>query len=254
MLTHAGANEASGITTFTRPDGPGGAVRREHYAQTPLPADAVEDATGAGDVFAAGLLAVIASDRLQVELGALLGMALARHKLRYVGHSGHAQFPEVAREFIRMLDAGRRAALEPPGVFIAHGGSSDWLAVQELVETELGRPVHFFQRQPWGSVAVTEAIEANLARCSFAVCVLTAEDLTAEGRRLARQNVVHEIGLFQGRYSFDRVAVLVEEGCDYVPELAAPYSITFPHHGIRSAFRRVRRMLQDRAPRVAGRE
>ncbi|MER7009711.1 PfkB family carbohydrate kinase [Dactylosporangium sp. NPDC000555] len=238
----------SGISTFTRT---GGEVRREHYAQSTLPAGEVEDDTGAGDVFAAGLLAVITSDRLQVELGALLGMALARHKLRYVGHGGHAHFPKVARDLIRSLDAGRRAMIEPPGVFIAHGGSSDWLAVKELIETELGLPVHFFERQTWGSVAVTEALEANLALCSFAVCVLTVEDLTAEGKRFARQNVVHEIGLFQGRYGFDRVAVLAEDGCDYVPELAAPYSISFPRNGIQSAFWKVRRILKERSLDVA---
>jgi sugar/nucleoside kinase (ribokinase family) len=233
----------SGITTFTRA---GGRVRRDHHAQSALSAGEVEDATGAGDVFAAGLLAVITSDRLQVELGALLGMALARHKLRYVGHSGHAQFPRVTQELIHSLDAGRRAPVEPIGVFIAHGGSSDWLAVKELIEAELGLPVHFFERRAWGSVAVTEALEANLERCSFAVCVLTAEDLTVEGRRLARQNVVHEIGLFQGKYGFDRVVVLAEEGCDYVPELAAPYTIPFPHNGISSVFWRVRRLLKLR--------
>jgi hypothetical protein len=81
--------------------------------------------------------------------------------------------------------------------------------------------------------------------------VLTVEDLTAEGKRLARQNVVHEIGLFQGRYGFDRVVVLAEEGCDYVPELAAPYSIAFPRNGIRSVFWKVRRVLKQRSTAAA---
>jgi hypothetical protein len=43
-------------------------------------------------------------------------MALARHKLRYVGYSGHAQFPRITQELIRSLDAGRRAP------FVAHVG------------------------------------------------------------------------------------------------------------------------------------
>jgi len=85
----------SGSTTFTRDDG------RVHYAHSALTPDEVADATGAGDVFAAGLLAVIASDRRQVELGSRLGMALARHKLRHVGQSGHAQFPRITEDLIR---------------------------------------------------------------------------------------------------------------------------------------------------------
>jgi sugar/nucleoside kinase (ribokinase family) len=232
----------TGITAMTmRPSG----LRSHHYAQAILPDSAIEDATGAGDVFAAGMLAVITSDRLQIEAGALLGMELARHKLRFVGHGGHAQFPQVVRDFIRSLDPGHRWEAEPSGVFIAHGGAADWLAVKELVEAELNLRAHYFERQTWGSIAVTEAIAANLERCSFAICVLTAEDLTAEGKRLARQNVVHEIGLFQGRYGFDRVVVLAEEGCDYVPSLALPYCITFAHNGIRSTFWRVRTMIKD---------
>ncbi|HZM78770.1 MAG TPA: PfkB family carbohydrate kinase [Candidatus Limnocylindrales bacterium] len=240
-----------GITTFCVDEA---GLQRQVYPQVALPDHAIEDATGAGDVFAAGLLSVVTSDRLQVELGALLGMELARHKLRFVGHGGHAQFPTVVRGFIRSLDAGRRAPAEPLGVFIAHGGDSDWLAVKELVEGELGLPAHYFERQTWGSIAVTDAINTNLDNCSFAICVLTAEDLTAEGRRLARQNVVHEIGLFQGRYGFDRVLVLAEDGCDYMPQLAAPYSLIFPHNGIRSTFWRVRRMIKERGLGSAARK
>ena len=242
----------TGITTMTMRSG---RLLSNRYPQATLPDSAIEDATGAGDVFAAGMLAMITSGRLQVELGALLGMELARHKLRFVGHGGHAQFPQVVQDFIQSLDPRRRSSTQPPGVFIAHGGAADWLAVKDLVESELNRPAHYFERQTWASIAVTEAIIANLEHCSFAICVLTVEDLTAEGKRLARQNVVHEIGLFQGRYGFDRVVVLAEEGCDYVPQLAVPYCITFPHNGIRSTFWRVRTMIKDmhRAPATGSR-
>jgi sugar/nucleoside kinase (ribokinase family) len=82
-----------------------GAIERRHFAHAPPPDDGIQDATGAGDVFAAGLLAVIAGSRLQLELGASLGMRLARHKLRYVGAQGHAEFPAIAQSFI-----GTRAA------------------------------------------------------------------------------------------------------------------------------------------------
>lgn len=86
-----------GVVIVKRPTGiwchrnEDGRIVSEFYAHQPLPDDQVEDGTGAGDVFAAGLLVVLASQRMQIELGALLGMRLARHKLRYVGNSGHAQ-------------------------------------------------------------------------------------------------------------------------------------------------------------------
>ncbi|GAB3168839.1 hypothetical protein GCM10027059_32380 [Myceligenerans halotolerans] len=84
-----------------------------------------------------------------------------------------------------------------------------------------------------------------LDRCDFAVCVLTAEDVTPDGRRLARQNVVHEVGLFQGRYGLDRVVLLVEEGCDFVPTTAAAQTITFPRGRIQPALYKLEVALRE---------
>ncbi|HEX4220748.1 MAG TPA: carbohydrate kinase family protein, partial [Pseudonocardiaceae bacterium] len=118
---------STGIWAYRRESG---ATVGNFYPQVPLPVEEIEDATGAGDVFAAGLLVVLTSDRLQLELGSLLGMRLARHKLRYVGSAGHAQFAEVTRQFISRLDTERRTGELPRGVFIAHGANPEWLAVQ----------------------------------------------------------------------------------------------------------------------------
>ena len=43
---------------------------------------------------------------------------------------------------------------------------------------------------------------------------MTAEDENAEGRMQARMNVIHEVGLFQGRLGFEKAIVILEEGCD----------------------------------------
>ena len=220
-------------------------TQSEFYAHTPLSADQVEDATGAGDVFAAGLLVVLASQRMQIELGALLGMRLARHKLRYVGNAGHAHFAKVTRDFIRTLDAERRSRTRPPGIFISHGNNPEWYAVQHFVEDRFDSPVHFFEGAPWGGHEMSEALSKYLERCSLAVCVLTAEDFTDDGRKFARQSVIHEVGLFQGQHGFDRVVLLVEEGCDFVPHVAAPYTIHFPHNRINRAFYQLAEIIKS---------
>lgn len=232
----------SGIWSFRREDGK---VKGDFYAQVPLPEEQIQDSTGAGDVFAAGLLTVLTSDRLQIELGALLGMRLARHKLRYVGTAGHGQFAEVTREFVRLLDDQRRIGLRPRGVFISHGGHPDWLAVQRFIEERFQLPVYSFESRSWGSRPVTEALSDYLERCSVAICVLTAEDLTGDGKRRARQNVVHEVGLFQGRHGFDRVLVLAEDGCDFVPQAAAPFTISYPHNAIGRTFYQLEEMIRS---------
>jgi sugar/nucleoside kinase (ribokinase family) len=68
----------------------------EVHRHLPLPQDEVEDATGAGDIFAAGLLAGLAARPRRTGEGVRLGMALARHKLRHVGSAGHRDFAGIA--------------------------------------------------------------------------------------------------------------------------------------------------------------
>lgn len=221
-----------------------GNTTSDFYPQIPLAASEVKDATGAGDVFAAGLLIVLTSDQLQVELGSLLGMRLTRHKLRYVGSAGHGQFAEVTQKFIDKLDKQRRDGSQPNGVFIAHGRNLDWLAVRRFVEERFELPVSSFESSSWGGHQITEALSGYLETCSFAICVLTSEDFTGDGRHLARQNVIHEVGLFQGRYGFDRVLVLAEEGCGFIPRTTGPYTIFFPHNGIDQTFYRLDEMIR----------
>jgi predicted nucleotide-binding protein len=43
-----------------------------------------------------------------------------------------------------------------------------------------------------------------LDQASFAFLVMTAEDEQADGDHHARMNVIHEVGLFQGRLGFNR--------------------------------------------------
>ena len=73
--------------------GPGSSGSR---SRTPLSADEIVDATGAGDVFAAGLLIELARDPRRIGAGCELGRRLSRHKLRHVGSAGHAEFPRLA--------------------------------------------------------------------------------------------------------------------------------------------------------------
>jgi sugar/nucleoside kinase (ribokinase family) len=224
-------------------DGP--SVSAERYAQDPLPDAEIADSTGAGDVFAAGLLAAVAGQRMQVELGCLLGMRLARHKLKYVGVQGHPQLAEITKNLLREGETERRRASLARGVFVAHGRDPAWYQIKEFIEQECELRVYAFETESWESRNITEALSGYLDRCSFAVCVLTGEDMTEDGRRRARQNVIHEAGLFQGRYGFDRVLLLVDEECDFHLDPIGLNVVTFPRRDLASAFWQISRMIRQ---------
>lgn len=60
-----------------------------------------------------------------------------------------------------------------------------------------------------------------------AVIVMTADDRTKEGFGRARQNVIHEVGLFQGRYGFNRVILLQQVGTEDFSNIAGLQTIRF---------------------------
>lgn len=53
-----------------------------------------------------------------------------------------------------------------------------------------------------------------LDQACFAFLLMTAEDEQADGNHHARMNVIHEVGMFQGRLGFERAIILLEDGCE----------------------------------------
>jgi predicted nucleotide-binding protein len=84
--------------------------------------------------------------------------------------------------------------------------------------------------------SVCDVLEQMLNRSAFALLVLTAEDETADGSLRARQNVIHETGLFQGRLGFHRAIVLVEQGAEEFSNIAGIEQIRFGEGRIRETF------------------
>jgi predicted nucleotide-binding protein len=70
----------------------------------------------------------------------------------------------------------------------------------------------------------------------FAILVMTGEDETTSGDMRARQNVVHEAGLFQGKLGFNRAIVLVENGVETFSNISGIQQIRFEPEQIRSTF------------------
>lgn len=68
---------------------------------------------------------------------------------------------------------------------------------------------------------------------------MTGED-EVDGKLRARENVVHEVGLFQGRLGFGRAIVLLEEGCEEFSNIQGLGQIRFPKGNISAKFEEIR--------------
>jgi predicted nucleotide-binding protein len=113
-------------------------------------------------------------------------------------------------------------------IFIGHGRSPVWRELKDFIEHRLKIPVDEFNSISVAGIPTTDRLSEMLNAAAFAFLVLTAEDEQPDGRMRARENVVHEVGLFQGRLGFERAIVLLEEGCEEFSNIHGLGQICFP--------------------------
>jgi predicted nucleotide-binding protein len=148
------------------------------------------------------------------------------------------QYPEIWKNMAKMLVARLHATRElvpaprSPCVFIGHGRSALWARVQLFVQKECRLEVVNFESDSRAGKSILAVLEDMLNRATFAVLVLTGEDETAEAGKRARQNVVHEAGLFQGVLGFHRAILLVQKGVEEMSNVHGLQHISF--EGVRS--------------------
>lgn len=122
---------------------------------------------------------------------------------------------QSARHIQRRDQMQRRPPMTPgTTVFIGHGGSLVWRELKDFLSERLGLSVDEFNSVPVAGVATVERLSEMLGAAVFAFLVMTAEDERSDGMINARLNVIHEVGLFQGRLGFKKAIVLLEEGCE----------------------------------------
>jgi len=128
-------------------------------------------------------------------------------------------------------------------VFIGHGRSESWRVLKDFLSDKLRLPYEEFNRQSAAGLATKERLQQMLNSTTFAFLVMTAEDEHADGSKHARENVVHEIGLFQGRHGFERAIVLLEDGCNKFSNIDGVTHIAFPKGNIMAASEEIRDVL-----------
>ncbi len=129
-------------------------------------------------------------------------------------------------------------------VFIGHGRSVLWARLQLFLENDLGLETVSYESESRAGDSIVPVLEKMLGQATFAVMVLTAEDETAAGARRARQNVIHEAGLFQGRLGFKRAILLRQEGIEDFTNVAGLQYIPFAGDRIEQTFWDLQRVLK----------
>lgn len=138
-------------------------------------------------------------------------------------------------------------------VFIGHGGSGEWWKLSDFIQNRLGLRWDEFNRVPVAGLSTVQRLEEMLDNAAMAFVVMTAEDEMADGGLRARENVVHEAGLFQGRLGFTRAVLVAEEGCGKFSNIHGLGLITFPAGRLELAFESVRSVLEREGLVRAGR-
>src|SRR5450755_2375071 len=113
-------------------------------------------------------------------------------------------------------------------VFIGHGGKSREYLRLGVWLTDEGLEWEVFDRKPTAGLSIKERLSEMLDNAGIAFLLMTAEDETSEGKVRARENVVHEVGLFQGRLGFTKAIVLLENGCEAFSNISGLGQIRFP--------------------------
>lgn len=144
----------------------------------------------------------------------------------------------------RLTKRQKRQATVGTNVFIGHGQSPVWRDLKDFVSDRLHLPYDEFNRVPVAGVTNISRLSEMMEAAALAFLVLTAEDEQSDGTIVARQNVVHEAGLFQGRLGFSKAIILLEEGCQPFSNIDGLGQIRFPKGNIQAKFEEVRRVLE----------
>lgn len=162
----------------------------------------------------------------------------------------HRDRPIILRELAKWKEraASNRRPAAPPIVFLGHGGSPQWRELEGYV-TQLGYVVEAFETLPRAGYTIKEVLDEMMQKSDIAILLMTAEDEQGDGTVRARQNVVHETGLFQGHLGFKRTIVVLEEGTTDFSNIAGLQEIRYASGNIRETFGDVASTLLREFPR-----
>jgi hypothetical protein len=124
----------------------------------------------------------------------------------------------------------------PLRIFIGHGRSRQWRDLKDHLTDKHGYQVVAYEVGARAGHTIRDILDEMLTQSSFAVLVMTAEDEIGDGQMRARQNVVHELGLFQGKLGFPRAIVVAEREVELFSNIDGVQQLRFNHDNIAEVY------------------
>ncbi len=131
------------------------------------------------------------------------------------------------------------------GIFISHGHNELLrLKLKEFIQDRFQKTAIVLSDQPSTGLTIVEKLEQASTCCACAIILMTKDDETRDGGVRARQNVIHEIGFFQGKYGRQNVILLAERGVEVFSNISGIVRIEFSSEHFESAFEPLRIELE----------
>ncbi len=142
----------------------------------------------------------------------------------------------------------REIQQKPVKIFIGHGHDEQWKLLKDHLHEKQKFDIQHYDFGARAGHTIRDILTYMLEGSSLALLVMTGEDKLA-GKTHARQNVIHEAGLFQGKLGFERAIVLLEDGTEEFSNLHGLQQVRFTKGNIAAIFGEVVAVIRREFPR-----
>jgi predicted nucleotide-binding protein len=132
-----------------------------------------------------------------------------------------------------------RVQPDPPPkltIFIGHGHDPQWERLRDFLKRDNLLNVVFYESGSRAGLETGSVVLGMSDEADMAFIVHTGEDEDRTGAKRARENVVHEAGIFQAKLGFNRAIVVLEEGCSEYSNIKGIAQIRFAKGQIDTIF------------------